>query len=818
MSFNNLQDQPQLWKLHSQRIERATSKFWNERLYNDYARLQNPGVWLALQRKLNDLLKQPGVKQLKPFEEFLLRTATTLYEAGWQAPDAPRLSHKDRYFRSGQMILESVEASARDRFGLSEVDRITVGILAQLCTAVGWTTLADLSIDYEDAGYQETARLRYLVALVQAADFLLIDRANDIHLRDLDTLKPENVADARLALQPYIPSINLSNNNLTFRVRVHPNDAHFAGKMGDLFLEPIQQWLQMNGEWLAIYCNFALILNKPEPDVVYNGLPPDPIEKTCRALIPFLEAFQPTVVQITSRVQDNSGISPTGEISRAASGAQEDIGGARIPVSTREHILPVEAKAPRTRAFIGYSHKDERFLERLQVHLAYYERLGSVDAWDATRIAPGAVWRRELEKAIEAAKVAVLLISADFLASKFIAEQELPRLLAAAREGGATILPVILSPCGFEVSNLAQFQAVNRPSRPLTKMSKNEKEETWDKVARIVYNATLSDGTKTQVEESAAKVRANVAPPRDDDEASHRSTSHGKEAFRSFTFQIGQKLWDQYQILKIIGHTKHSQVVQAWDDALQREVAIKFFYLDEENNEGVTEQLRKNLLREARILVKLEHKNIGKVFTVMLAPPAPAIVMQWVEGRSLQEVLMEESAIPISQVIKIGIGLAEALIHIHAQGITHRDIKPNNIILREDAEPVLIDFDIARSKNLETITRREDGSFTYVGNPPYSAPEQFVSPESVGPPADIFALGVVLYEVLAHQLPYPWGNNPKHYNGHLPQPEKENIPEQLYSLLCKVLSQEPEQRPNALQLKEQLRAYLSTLAVDNSDY
>jgi hypothetical protein len=104
----------------------------------------------------------------------------------------------------------------------------------------------------------------------------------------------------------------------------------------------------------------------------------------------------------------------------------------------------------RTNVFISYSHKDTKYLLRLQTHLTVYERNKLLDIWDDTKILGGALWHEEIQKALKQAKIAILLVSADFLASKFIAENELPPLLFAAKAGGARILPIILSPCGFE--------------------------------------------------------------------------------------------------------------------------------------------------------------------------------------------------------------------------------------------------------------------------------------------------------------------------------------------------------------------------------
>jgi len=96
--------------------------------------------------------------------------------------------------------------------------------------------------------------------------------------------------------------------------------------------------------------------------------------------------------------------------------------------------------------------------------------LGVLDVRDDTRIPPGVKWREEIEKALHSAQVAVLLFSADFLASDFIATNVLPQLLTAAEQEGAIILCMILWPCAFKHTGLAQFQTVNAPSNPIGNM------------------------------------------------------------------------------------------------------------------------------------------------------------------------------------------------------------------------------------------------------------------------------------------------------------------------------------------------------------
>src|SRR3954469_7707805 len=141
----------------------------------------------------------------------------------------------------------------------------------------------------------------------------------------------------------------------------------------------------------------------------------------------------------------------------------------------------------RTKVLIIYSHKDQEWLDRLKRHLEPLVREVDLDCWDDIHIWPGDDWKQEIRTALDTAQVAVLLISANFFASKFIDENELSPLLAAAKAKGVRILPVILSASRFARNPaLARFQAINPPDRPLNEMPQAEQEKVLDHLAHTI--------------------------------------------------------------------------------------------------------------------------------------------------------------------------------------------------------------------------------------------------------------------------------------------------------------------------------------------
>lgn len=160
----------------------------------------------------------------------------------------------------------------------------------------------------------------------------------------------------------------------------------------------------------------------------------------------------------------------------------------------------------RTQIFISYSHADSKHLLRLKTHLRPFERQGLIELWADTKIKPGQDWRKEIRGAISRASVAILLVSADFLASDFIAENELPPLLASAEKDGVKIISVILKTCAFaETPGLARFQAINSPDKPLIAMHAAHREGLWHRLAKEVSGA-LPPGAGGAAEDGAGTV------------------------------------------------------------------------------------------------------------------------------------------------------------------------------------------------------------------------------------------------------------------------------------------------------------------------
>lgn len=155
-----------------------------------------------------------------------------------------------------------------------------------------------------------------------------------------------------------------------------------------------------------------------------------------------------------------------------------------LPILIRPNTT-IDIVHQRTKVFVSYSHADKIWLDRLKRHFKPFK--DKIDFWEDSQIKPGQEWLKEIETAMNQAKVAILLVSADFFASDFIANKEVPKLLETAKSEGALILTVILKPCAFDLfPDLNRYQAANNPSNPVSAMSDNDAETLWASLVRQV--------------------------------------------------------------------------------------------------------------------------------------------------------------------------------------------------------------------------------------------------------------------------------------------------------------------------------------------
>jgi serine/threonine protein kinase len=202
-------------------------------------------------------------------------------------------------------------------------------------------------------------------------------------------------------------------------------------------------------------------------------------------------------------------------------------------------------------------------------------------------------------------------------------------------------------------------------------------------------------------------------------------------------------LGERYRLGPLLGSGGVAEVFRAFDERLQRDVAIKLF------RGNVADQLQRHE-DEMRLLARLDHASLVTVFDAGNdeSNGRPYLVMQLVEGTTLSDQLRSG---PLSEqrTAELGGALAEALAYVHGQGLVHRDVKPANVLVGVDGRVSLADFGIARIVDSAHVTRTGD----VLGTPAYFAPEQ-VAGEPVGPPADVYALGLVLLECLTGRREY----------------------------------------------------------------
>ena len=208
-------------------------------------------------------------------------------------------------------------------------------------------------------------------------------------------------------------------------------------------------------------------------------------------------------------------------------------------------------------------------------------------------------------------------------------------------------------------------------------------------------------------------------------------------------------LGGRYRLDRVLGTGSMGTVWAAYDEVLRRRVAIKEIYVPDGTSRSEAELLRERTLREARAIAQLSHANVITLYDILTLPTGPVIVMEVLAARSLGEVLKEVGLLTVGQAATIGMAVAAGLLAAHQAGITHRDVKPGNVLIGGDGRIKLTDFGIARSSDENPLT----ATGLLLGSPAYIAPE-VASGATAGPPADAWGLGALLYACCEGRPPF----------------------------------------------------------------
>ncbi|OXM66215.1 MULTISPECIES: serine/threonine-protein kinase [Amycolatopsis] len=258
---------------------------------------------------------------------------------------------------------------------------------------------------------------------------------------------------------------------------------------------------------------------------------------------------------------------------------------------------------------------------------------------------------------------------------------------------------------------------------------------------------------------------------------------------------------ERYRLGERIGGGGSADVHRAWDRVAEREVAVKLFHA------RPTPAQQRRQAREFRILDRLRHPALVPLYDSGVRDGRVFFVMRLVDGPTLAD-RIAEGPLSVDETIELGARLADALAYVHRAGITHRDVKPANILLAPDGA-VLGDFGIAQGHD----TTRFTTIGTVVGTAAYMAPEQ-VRGEPVGPSADVYSLALVLLECLSGRREYP-GSLTESAVARLLRPPAvpDGLPPHLADLLRRMGDRDPDARPSAREVSAVLGGVTRPLAV-----
>lgn len=273
-----------------------------------------------------------------------------------------------------------------------------------------------------------------------------------------------------------------------------------------------------------------------------------------------------------------------------------------------------------------------------------------------------------------------------------------------------------------------------------------------------------------------------------------------------------QWLMGRYQLLEVIGRGGMGTVYRALDTVLERQVAIKFFNRDELQDPGFVERF----FREARATARLQHPNIIQVYDMGHENSNYYMIMELLEGTTLKDLIIERAPLPVEEAVQITIEILRGLGEAHRVGVIHRDIKPQNILRSLRGTWKLADFGIA---HMSSATKKLTRTGVMFGSVQYFSPEQ-ARGEAVANGSDLYAVGIMLYEMLTGQLPFDADEGIaiaiKHIQEPVPDPRKirPDLPDSICQILFKAVEKDLSKR---YQSATEMMADLFSLIKDETE-
>ncbi|SCF87967.1 serine/threonine-protein kinase [Streptomyces sp. Ncost-T10-10d] len=267
----------------------------------------------------------------------------------------------------------------------------------------------------------------------------------------------------------------------------------------------------------------------------------------------------------------------------------------------------------------------------------------------------------------------------------------------------------------------------------------------------------------------------------------------------------GRLIGGRYQLATILGQGGMGQVWTAYDQRLDRRVAVKLLRPDRVTGpigSEAADELRRRFVRECRVTAQVDHPGLVTVHDAGSDGDDLYLVMQYVEGADLADHLAEHDPYPWQWSVAVAAQLCAVLCAVHAVPIVHRDLKPRNVMVRPDGTVTVLDLGVASV--LDTDTTRLTHTGSPIGSPAYMAPEQAMG-GAVGPYTDLYALGVLLHELLSGDVPFAGSTALGVLHRHLYEPPlpvrriRPDIPEPLEALVLRLLAKDPQHRPSGAQ-------------------